>query len=120
MNKAKEFFQSELGEDWKQELTEIIRTVVKNELDNYSHKCRLDITEKEGKELGFFFRMMKNLGRGQLDHGLKIMQDNHEWLASQRKLGSKVSSFVLFLFISSVVSGALYYLWKALKLSIGR
>ena len=115
-SKLAELFQDD---DCIKELTEIIRTVVKEEVksatDNLQHTCRLDITDEEAHELPHFYRMIGDIGDGETAKGLKLMRENHEWMAGQRKLGQKISSAFITVLIASAVSAIGYAIWAGIK-----
>ena len=111
-----ELFQND---DWKKELTDVIRVVVKEEVEkasaNFTHVCRLDITDQEAQELPHFYRMIGDIGDGETAKGLKLMRENHEWMASQRKLGQKISSAFITVIIASAVSAIGYAIWAGIR-----
>jgi len=76
--------------NWRLELKDLIREVVSEELSNYSHKCRFDMTDSEAQELGYW---------------LKKLHDRSE----------KASTAVFLALITTLVAGTLGALWYGIK-----
>lgn len=103
----------------KNDLVEIIRTVVRGELDNYKHTCRFAITEKEAEQVSHYMSMMTDLGDGELDKGVRLIQKNHEWLKETREKSNKIVNVFLLTITGAVASALIYTLWEGIKRKLG-
>lgn len=105
---------------FQEELEAVVRKVVKEELDNYEHKCRFDIDDNDAKQFGHFIGMVEDMGDGKIGSGIEIMRDNHQWLSKQRQRGDKLSGVIMLVIVSSVVGGLLVAVWEGIKGMVGR
>jgi hypothetical protein len=101
-------------------LEKAIADAISNELGKYTHTCQFNVTDKEAKEMGFFFRMVSDLGEGHLDNGLELMKENHKWIASQRRIGRKISTWIMYTIVCGMITGVLYMIWEGIKKTIGK
>ena len=108
-------FLQQIGEDWKRELKQLIKDVVREELEHVKHKCRFDITDKDVKEFGHYIGMVTDMGNGRLGGGIEVMRDNHKWMKKQRERGDKLSTAFIVVITSSVVAGTLGAIWLGFK-----
>lgn len=97
------------------DLTKIIRAVVKEEMKNYQHSCRFDITDTEVKEFNAFVGMMGDVGDGRLGSGIGVMRDNHMWLKKQRERSDKLSTAFFVILLAGAIGGVLTAFWEGIK-----
>lgn len=117
----KEFFQ-QTPDDWETRLISLISSVVRKELDNSPHKCRIDMNDMEIKQLEHCGGMMRDLGGGGKDGmsvGIEIIRDNHKWLQQQRERGSKIQTAFFIAIAMSMTAGTFTALWLGVKTMVG-
>ena len=98
-----------------QEVREILRQVVREELANLEHPCRFNVTKEEAHELGHFTGMLKDLGDGRFAGGIEAMRENHKWMLAQRRRGQKLSTAFLIIVMTSAAGGLFAALWLGIK-----
>lgn len=102
----------------REELVEIIRTVVREELREHDHSCRFDLEDDQVKDVEHCVRMISSVGGGDLTEGIDTIKRNHEWLSLQRERADKASNAIMFLVASAIIGGLLSALWLGLKTMI--
>lgn len=103
----------------KKDLVDVVRMVVREELKNYKHSCRFNLTEKEAEQVGHYMNMMTDLGDGELTTGIRIIQKNHEWLKETREKSSKVFSVFMITITGALASAFIYTIWEGIKRKLG-
>ena len=81
-----------LGADqaWRHEFKELIREVVREELLNHSHPCRLNLSETDAREIGV-------------------------WLKKFYARTEKAWTVMLIILLSTIVTGTIGAFWLGLK-----
>jgi hypothetical protein len=102
-----------------QELTTLIRAVVREELAKYNHECRFSVSDEDAKEFGHFIGMMIDVGDGRMGKGIEVIRENHKWLAAQRDRGNTLSTAIFVMLVTTLAGGLLTALWYGLKALIG-
>ena len=105
-----------LSHEDKEELKEIIRGIVQEELSNFEHPCKIAANPEDQKEVELFIAQVQNLGGdGRLSTAAEIIRDNHRWLYKQRQRGESLNLVIYGLLITALVSGFLSMLWIGFK-----
>jgi hypothetical protein len=107
----------------KEELQDIIKGAVKDALNAYQHKCVLNLDSEQIRQVGNLFNAIKEIGDGQLEHGVEIIRDNHKlisrYVTVTGKIGTSVITTVVFIILaffgSSVVIGVVEKLKGVIK-----
>ena len=107
----------------RDELEKIIKDAVKSALDTYQHKCVLNLDSEQIRQVSNLFNAIKEVGDGQLEHGVEIIRDNHKlisrYVTITGKIGTSVITTVVFIvlafFGSSVVIGVVEKLKGVIK-----
>ncbi|NCC83994.1 MAG: hypothetical protein EOM03_07695 [Clostridia bacterium] len=107
----------------KEELQDIIKGAVKDALDAYQHKCVLNLDSEQIRQVSNLFNAIKEVGDGQLEHGVEVIRDNHKlmsrYVTVTGKIGTTVITTVVFIILaffgSSVVIGIVEKLKGVIK-----
>ena len=99
----------------KTELSELIRAVVRDELNKHDHTCRFNLDDHDVKEFGHFMGMIGDLGNGKLGKGVEEIRANHKWLTLQRERSSKLGTTFVLVIVMSLASGTVTAIWFGIK-----
>lgn len=102
-------------EMWRAELKGIVREVIKEELREHKHECRLNMSKKDVDSFNTFLHMVAVVGEGDLSTGIAVMNDNHRWFKEQRERSSKLTTAFFVFLIGAGVSSASIALWEGVK-----
>lgn len=99
----------------KDELIQLIRDTVREELKTHKHQCRFTLSDEQAQAMGRYIGMVGKMGEGDIDEGFEVIRANHKWLEEMRQKGNTLSSaFFLALVTGSIgVIGVL--LWEGLR-----
>ena len=95
-------------ENWKEELTNLICSVVREERDSRPHSCELEGAPE-------FFKTVGTFGKGSPDAGVETFRANHQWMAKQRERADRVSIAFFIVIVTTVTGGMLSALWLGVK-----
>ena len=118
--KEKELLLQSLTPEWRNELTNLVQLVVREEMGSIVHGCRFNITDDEALEVTHAMRSIKSMGKGDLAEGIQVSIDNHRWMKAQRERSEKISSAFVFVLITSIASGLCLAIWHGFKTLVGK
>ena len=87
----------------RSELPGIIKDAVREALDEYSHKCKLDVSDADLEQAKFLFAALKEIGHGELDIGITEARENHRFLSRYRSWTGNVGTAVITFIVLGVV-----------------
>ncbi len=109
-----------MPDDWELKLTQLIRTVVREEISNHNHDCRFDCEDQDVKEFGKFMGVIQVLGDGKMGNGVEVIRENHKWLYKQRERSDKLASAFVFVLMTTLLTGVTTAIWLGIKSLLGR
>jgi hypothetical protein len=114
-------FQDEKGNLMlsKDDLVEIIQNTVRDEMKRYKHTCRFDIRDDDVKQIERYIDTVSSLGDGELTEGMKVIEQNHQWLKETREKSSKIVNSFLLTITGAVALALVYTLFEGLKKKLG-
>lgn len=87
----------------KEDLPGIIRDAVKQALDEYQHKCRLQISDEDMDQVKFVFHAIREIGHGRVAEGVTEVRENHLFLSKYRKWTGNIGTVV----VTAIILGVL-------------
>lgn len=91
------------------ELPQIIKTAVREALDEYEHECVLALRPGDQDYARDIFQALRELGHGSLGDGVAEMRENHAFVARYRKftghIGTTVVTVILVAIMGVIGSG---------------
>lgn len=93
----------------RSELPQIIKTAVREALDEYEHECVLALRPGDQDYARDIFQALRELGHGSLGDGVAEMRENHAFVARYRKftghIGTTVVTVILVAIMGVIGSG---------------
>lgn len=90
----------------KKEIEEIIKKSVRQALSEYNHKCLLNLSDAQLREVHNIFNAIKEVGHGNLDVGVERIRENHKMLARYCEVTGRVGTTVITAVVLVVLSFA--------------
>ena len=79
----------------RKELEEIIKRSVQQALADYNHKCVLNLSDPQIREVHNIFNAIKEVGHGNLDVGVERIRENHKMLARYCEVTGRIGTTVI-------------------------
>lgn len=87
----------------RSEVQGIIKAAVREALDEYKHKCKLNVGDADLEQAKFLFAALKEIGHGELDIGITEVRDNHRFLSRYRRWTGNAGTAVITFIVLGVV-----------------
>ena len=91
------FVRREMDREYvrRKELEEIIKKSVQQALSEYNHKCLLNLSDAQLREVHNIFNAIKEVGHGNLDVGVERIRENHKMLARYCEVTGRIGTTVI-------------------------
>lgn len=103
----------------KDDLIAIIQSTVRDELKQYKHNCRFNLKDDDAKQIERYIESVSSLGDGELADGMKVIEQNHQWLKETREKSSKIANSFILTITGAVALALVYTIWEGLKKKLG-
>ena len=109
----------------RSELPEILKTAVREALNEYQHECVLNLRNGDSEHARELFQALREIGHGNLGDGITEVRENHTFIMRYRKWACNTGGLIITVIIlalagfagSSFISGAVSALKAALRSS---
>lgn len=101
-----------------EQLIQLIRDTVREELKTHKHQCRFTVTDDEAKDFGRYINVISKIGDGDFDEGLEAVKANHKWLGEMRQKSNSLSSAFFVALVTGSIGVIGVLLWEGLKQKI--
>ena len=90
----------------RRELEEIIKKSVQQALSEYNHKCLLNLSDEQIREVHNIFNAIKEVGHGNPDVGVERIRENHKMLDRYCEVTGRIGTTVITAVVLVVLSAS--------------
>ena len=90
----------------RSELPEILKTAVREALNEYQHECILNLRTGDAEYGRELFQALREIGHGNLGDGITEVRENHTFIMRYRKWACNTGGMILTLIILAVAGFA--------------